>query len=149
MKPDLKRIVMLAITVVVVSSVLIACGGGAQPAPTAAPAKPAATTAPAAPANKAAVGVVLPTKDEPRWLQDQAVFQKAGWEPLFSQGDSAKEKANVEALISQGVKVIIICPQDATAAAAAARRSARRRHQGDLLRPLDPRNRCGRLLRDL
>ena len=39
---------------------------------------------------------------------------------LFSDGDSAKEKANVESLISQGVKVIIICPQDATAAAAAA-----------------------------
>jgi putative multiple sugar transport system substrate-binding protein len=38
---------------------------------------------------------------------------------LFSDGDSAKEKANVESLISQGVKVIIICPQDATAAAAA------------------------------
>ena len=66
------------------------------------------------------VGIVLPTKDEPRWLQDQAVFQKAGWDPLFSQGDSAKEKANVEALISQGIKVLIICPQDATAAAAAA-----------------------------
>jgi putative multiple sugar transport system substrate-binding protein len=73
----------------------------------------------AAPA-KGLVGVILPTKDEPRWLQDQAVFQKAGWDPLFSQGDSAKEKANVETLISQGVKVIIICPQDATAAAAAA-----------------------------
>jgi putative multiple sugar transport system substrate-binding protein len=53
-------------------------------------------------------------------LQDQAVFQKAGFEPLFSQGDSAKEKANVEALLSQGIKVLIICPQDATAAAAAA-----------------------------
>ncbi len=83
-------------------------GGAAAPAVT------------AAPATKAQVGVVLPTKDEPRWLQDQAVFQKAGWEPLFSQGDSAKEKANVEALISQGIKVLIICPQDATAAAAAA-----------------------------
>jgi putative multiple sugar transport system substrate-binding protein len=72
----------------------------------------------AAPAAK--VGVVLPTKDEPRWLQDLAVFKAAGYEPLFSQGDPAKEKANVEALISQGIKVLIICPQDATAAAAAA-----------------------------
>ena len=35
-------------------------------------------------------------------------------EILFSQGDSAKEKANVEALIAKGVKVIIICPQDAS-----------------------------------
>jgi putative multiple sugar transport system substrate-binding protein len=98
-----------------------ACAAPAAPAPAA----PAATAAPAAAAKpaagKAAVGVILPTKDEPRWLQDQAVFQKAGFEPLFSQGDSAKEKANVEALISQGVKVIVITPQDATAAAAAAK----------------------------
>ena len=41
-------------------------------------------------------------------------------EILFSQGDSAKEKANVEALITKGIKVLIICPQDGTAAAAAA-----------------------------
>ncbi len=125
MRTHFSRFVMLAVTLVMIGTALIGCGGGAKPTPvpTAAPAaaQPAATTAPApAPANKAAVGVILPTKDEPRWLQDQAVFQKAGWEPLFSQGDSAKEKANVEALISQGVKVIIITPQDATAAAAAA-----------------------------
>jgi putative multiple sugar transport system substrate-binding protein len=68
---------------------------------------------------------VLPTKDEPRWIQDEARFkdelQAAGYsvEILFSQGDSAKEKANVEALITKGVKVIIICPQDGNAAAAA------------------------------
>jgi putative multiple sugar transport system substrate-binding protein len=72
------------------------------------------------------VGVVLPTKDEPRWLQDETrfrdAFEAAGYdvEVLFSQGDSAVEKANVEALISKGVQVIIICPHDATAAAAAA-----------------------------
>jgi len=76
--------------------------------------------------SKPSVGIVLPTKDEPRWIQDQTRFQDAlktagyGAEILFSQGDSAKEKANVEALISKGVKVIIICPQDASAAAAAA-----------------------------
>ena len=73
-----------------------------------------------------AVGVVLPTKDEPRWIQDETrfndAFKAAGYtvQILFSQGDSAKEKANVEALIAQGIKVLIICPQDATAAAAAA-----------------------------
>jgi putative multiple sugar transport system substrate-binding protein len=69
---------------------------------------------------------VLPTKDEPRWIQDETRFRdaltKAGYdvEILFSQGDSAKEKANVEALIAKGIKVLIICPQDGTAAAAAA-----------------------------
>jgi putative multiple sugar transport system substrate-binding protein len=75
---------------------------------------------------KTAVGIVLPTKDEPRWIQDQTRFQDAlkaaGYtaEILFSQGDSAKEKANVESLITKGIKVLIICPQDASAAAAAA-----------------------------
>lgn len=59
-------------------------------------------------------------------MQDEARFREAltaaGYdvEILFSQGDSAKEKANVEALITKGVKVIIITPQDGTAAAAAA-----------------------------
>ncbi len=72
------------------------------------------------------VGIVLPTKDEPRWIQDETRFKDAltaaGYEVeiLFSQGDSAKEKANVEALITKGIKVLIICPQDGTAAAAAA-----------------------------
>ena len=118
----------------VVAFTLFACASPAQPTapaaaqPTAqakapAAAQPTAAQAQAPAASKATVGVILPTKDEPRWLQDQAVFQKAGWEPLFSQGDSAKEKANVEALISQGVKVIIITPQDATAAAAAAKQA--------------------------
>ncbi len=64
-----------------------------------------------------AVGVVLPTQDEPRWIQDQRRFQDAfraaGYnaEILFSQSDAAKEKANVEALVAKGVKVLIICPQ--------------------------------------
>ena len=77
------------------------------------------TSAPNIPAASAklAVGIVLPTKDEPRWIQDQARFQRAfkaaGYdvEILFSQGDAAREKANVEALLSKGIKVLIICPQ--------------------------------------
>src|SRR5512144_2130022 len=80
---------------------------------------PAATQAPATgPATGFSVGVVLPTKDEPRWIQDETrfkdAFTKAGYQVqiLFSQGDSAVEKSNVESLISQGIKVLIICPQD-------------------------------------
>ena len=72
------------------------------------------------------VGVVLPTKDEPRWIQDETrfkdAFSAAGYEVeiLFSEASSAKEAENVDALITKGVKVLIICPQDSTAAAAAA-----------------------------
>ena len=71
------------------------------------------------------VGIVLPTKDEPRWLQDQKQFQTvlddAGFtnQVLFSQASSETEKTNVETLISKGMKVLIMCPQDATAASAA------------------------------
>jgi putative multiple sugar transport system substrate-binding protein len=72
------------------------------------------------------VGIVLPTRDEPRWVQDETRFREAleaaGYEVeiLFSEGDSAKERANVEDLITQGVQVIIITPHDGTAAAASA-----------------------------
>jgi putative multiple sugar transport system substrate-binding protein len=71
------------------------------------------------------VGIILPTRDEPRWVQDETRFKDAltaaGYDVqiLFSQGDSATERANVESLITQGVQVIIICPHDGTAAAAA------------------------------
>ena len=71
------------------------------------------------------VGIVLPTKDEPRWVQDEQRFKDAiadsdyTSEILFSQGSSAKEKENVETLINKGIKVLIICPQDGGAAAGA------------------------------
>jgi len=71
------------------------------------------------------IGIVLPTKEEPRWVQDEARFLAAientnyNVEVLFSQGDSAKEKQNVETLIAKGIDVLIITPQDGDAAAAA------------------------------
>ncbi len=113
----MKKFNLLMAVLVISSMVLAACGGGN--------ATPAATQ-PATGGSKVPVGIVLPTKDEPRWIQDETRFKDAlkaaGYDVqiLFSQGDSAKEKANVEALISQGIKVLIICPQDGTAAAAAA-----------------------------
>lgn len=72
------------------------------------------------------VGIVLPTKDEPRWIQDETRFndalQAAGYdvEILFSESSSAKERENVETLITRGIQVLIICPHDGSAAAAAA-----------------------------
>lgn len=71
------------------------------------------------------VGIVLPTKDEPRWVQDEQRFKEAlegtkyTTEILFSQGSSAKEKENVETLINKGIDVLIITPHDGAAAAAA------------------------------
>ena len=123
MKPRVNRVYFALFAVVIIASMILAA---CSPAATPAPATTQEAEAPAAPAQKLAVGIVLPTKDEPRWLQDEArfkeAFAKAGYdvEILFSQGDSAKEKANVETLLSKGVKVLIVTPQDGKAAAASA-----------------------------
>jgi putative multiple sugar transport system substrate-binding protein len=71
------------------------------------------------------VGIVLPTKDEQRWVQDEERFKEAisdseySAEILFSQGSSAKEKENVETLISKGIDVLIITPVDGDSAGSA------------------------------
>lgn len=106
---------------IVAATILSACGTAATQTQVAATSVPATNP----PASQLAVGIVLPTKDEPRWIQDETRFsdalKAAGYqvEILFSQGSSAKEKENVEALITKGIKVLIICPQDGNAAAAA------------------------------
>lgn len=112
-----KRVLFSLMVILVIAATLLAA---CQPAAT-----QQAATQPAASGEKLAVGIVLPTKDEPRWIQDETRFKEAlsaaGYqvEILFSQGSSAKEKENVEALLTKGIKVLIICPQDGTAAAAA------------------------------
>ncbi len=113
----MKRIVITSITLILLIAGLTLGLSSCKPKQEAASAEKADTLA---------VGIVLPTKDEPRWLQDEARFkdalEKAGYsvEILFSQGDPARERANVEALLSKGIKVLIICPHDGAAAAAAA-----------------------------
>jgi putative multiple sugar transport system substrate-binding protein len=121
-----KKIWILISMLLIATMVLAACTSTT----TETPAEPMADEPTAAPVVEemtgGSVGIVLPTKNEPRWLQDEARFQEAltaaGYdvEILFSEGDSAKEKANVEALISKGIKVLVLTPQDGTAAAAAA-----------------------------
>ena len=129
------RLILVLLAVLALTA-LVACGGAATTeTPAEQPEATTETTAeePAAEATEAPaaevsgkVGIVLPTKDEPRWVQDETRFREAlesaGYEVeiLFSQGDSAKERANVEDLITKGVQVLIITPHDGTAAAAAA-----------------------------
>lgn len=139
MSQKLFRPMLLFVVLALLTAIIVACAPTAPAAP-AAPAEeatPAEETASAeettAPAEEAApaegeglVGIVLPTRDEPRWLQDQARFEEllgsAGVpvQILFSQGDSAVERSNVESLLTQGAQVIILTPQDGAAAAATA-----------------------------
>ena len=71
------------------------------------------------------IGIVLPTNDEPRWVQDEERFEDLladtdySVEILFSDGSTSTERENVETLISQGIDVLIITAQDGGAAGAA------------------------------
>ena len=82
------------------------------------------STATATDTKSELIGIVLPTKEESRWLNDQKYFNEIfgsdyNYEILFSQNNSATEKTNVETLISRGAKIIVLCSYDATASAAA------------------------------
>jgi putative multiple sugar transport system substrate-binding protein len=122
-----RPITLLVLLIMITGLVLAACVTAATEAPatsTTAPEEMATEQPPEVAAGS--VGVVLPTTNEPRWIQDETRFQEAfdelgvDVEILFSEGDVAKERANVEDLITKGVQVIVITPQDGTAAAAAA-----------------------------
>jgi putative multiple sugar transport system substrate-binding protein len=126
----IKKLFLLMSIFVIAAMVLAACQPAATEAPTEEPmeteAPPAETEAPPADVGEGSVGIVLPTKEEPRWIQDETRFKDAfdalgvQVEILNSEGDSGRERANVEDLITKGVKVIIITPHDGSAAAAAA-----------------------------
>jgi putative multiple sugar transport system substrate-binding protein len=128
MRTNRIRPIMLLVAVLALFGLLLAaCAPAATPeapAETEAATEVVATEAPSA--EEFSVGVVLPTREEPRWIQDETRFRDAfaelgtEVEILFSEGDSSRELANVQDLITRGVQVLIITPHDATAAAAAA-----------------------------
>ena len=79
------------------------------------------------------IGVVLPDASEERWAnQDGKFFEEElaalgkgyEYEILFSDGDEAKEKQNVEALIAKGAEVIIITVEGSGAGAVQAAKDA-------------------------
>ena len=97
----MKKLVSLLLVLVMVLGLCVGCGAK----------------------NELDIGIVLPTKDEDRWLADEATFKQMIEEKgikaeiMYSQADPAIEKSNVEALIEKGVKVLLICPFDGAAAA--------------------------------
>ncbi len=107
-----RKFLLFATALIMVLGTLVGCTGGTK-------------------SGNVDIGIVLPTKDEPRWVQDETRFKEAlkdtdySVEILFSQGSSATEKQNVESLITKGIKVLIICPHDGDAAAAAAEAAAK------------------------
>jgi len=112
------KVISIIVTILMVIFLFAGCNTKSKPAPTPKP-KPYGTSSGLTGVGSN-VGIVLPTKSESRWPMAQKQFESAlpGATILFSNGDTATEKTNVESLISKGVKVIVVCPQDATAAAA-------------------------------
>jgi len=121
----MKKLVSLLLILVLSVSVFAACGKDEATTDSTTDTTTDTTEEKAADDGTIDIGIVLPTKEEPRWVQDEARFNAAlegtdkTVEILFSQGDSAREKQNVETLIAKGIKVLIITPQDGAAAAAA------------------------------
>ncbi len=122
----MKQFLKASIPTVLTMSLLASCGGVEEPTGDTKSKEPNDTVETTNSEDETKlVGVVLPTKDEPRWLQDEARFKEVlesqGYnvEISFSQGSSATEKQNVETLITKGADVIIICAQDGAAAGAA------------------------------
>jgi putative multiple sugar transport system substrate-binding protein len=83
--------------------------------------------------SKIKIGVVLPDASEERWAnQDGKFFEEElealgegyEYEILFSEGDEAKEKSNVEALIAKGAEVIILTTEGSGAGAVQAAHEA-------------------------
>lgn len=128
MKKALK-LTALALTLTMVFALFVGCG--ATPAPAAdkaadtkaaAPA-PATDTKAAPTAEKLKIGLSLPTQSAERWVKDKAKIEeicKAKGIDLAVQvanEDAGKQDAQCENLISQGIKILILAPHDATAAA--------------------------------
>ncbi len=94
---------------------------GCAPKP-AAPAEPAAPATPAV-AEMVKVGVSLPTQREERWVRDKEAMEswakEAGVELLVqvADADQAQQAQQVENLLTQGIKVLILAPHDASASA--------------------------------
>lgn len=110
----MKKVLSMLLVIVLVMGMFVGCGSNND-----------SEGSTSSKGNSVDIGIILPTKEEPRWVQDEVRFKEAlkdtdyNVEILFSQGDSAREKQNVETLIAKGIKVLIITPHDGAAAAAA------------------------------
>jgi len=95
-----------------IAFVLVACAGVALLA--AAPARAAGVK----------VGLSLPTQREERWVKDRKTMEEEAKKKgidlrvQVTDNDAAKQLAQCENLISQGIKVLILAPHDASSASA-------------------------------
>ena len=131
MKSKLMRTLFLVMAVVMLTSSLTACAPAATP--TAAPAAPAATTAPAAPAatsGKVKIGLSFSDFATERWPIENAqmvqLLQKDGYEVISQEADHDVKLQNdqIDNMVAQGVKGLIIIAEDGDAAVTSVNKAA-------------------------
>ncbi|HCC37437.1 MAG TPA: sugar ABC transporter substrate-binding protein [Treponema sp.] len=100
-----KKIVLLALALIVAAGMVFARGGGQQ----------------SAGAGKGLIGVVMPTRSEERWNKDGTAV-KEGLEKLgytvdlqFSDDDIPTQSRQIDDMITKGVKVLVIASIDGSA----------------------------------
>lgn len=124
------RKLLSAVLALVVIVGMYGCAA-ATPAATQAPAAPAATQAPAAPAAPAAsgaidgkgmkVGLSMDSLESAFWIanekaiKEQAAKDNVQLVEVIAEGDANKQNQQIENLIAQGVKAIIVAPKDGSA----------------------------------
>ncbi len=114
------RSILVAITFVVVASMLVACAPAATPAP----------AAPAEPAAKIKVGLSFSDFATERWKGEEQLMRKLleekGYEVLSQEAnhDVKLQNDQIDNMVSQGAKALIIIAEDGAAAATAADKAA-------------------------
>ena len=135
----MKKLVAAALAVSMAFSLAACSGGGSAPATTAAATTAAAaettaaaaettaaaaaaeTTAAAADSGSKTVGIAMPTKSLERWNRDgdylKAQFESAGYQAQlkYSDNDSNQQNNDIQAMIADGVDVLIIAAIDGEA----------------------------------
>ncbi len=125
MKSQIMRFVMLAVALTMIASALIGCAAPAQPAAQ-------ATAVPAAPAGGEKVKVGLSFSDfaTERWKNEEILMrdllEKAGYEVLSQEANQDPKLQNdqIDNMVAQGAKALIIIAQDGDAAATAVDKAA-------------------------
>ena len=120
----MKKLIAMLLALVMVLS-LTACGGGRTEAPAEKPAEENAAAAPEAPAAEgieegAVIGVSLPWLGTQNWKEAEEMFktqlEAAGFKPLIQAADNKvpQQQQQIEAMIENGAKVIVVGPIDGT-----------------------------------
>jgi len=105
----MKKIMALLLASVMVLGLLSGCGAKKEEA---------------ADSGKIKIGISMPTYAEERWSVDEAAMKEEGEKlgieivSACAEGDSNKQKDQVSTMIAQGIKALVIAPNDGNAAAA-------------------------------